>query len=358
MTYSVPVWHDRWSFLADSIDDVLWVIAADGRMTHVSGAIWKLRGLTPQEAMAQTVDQIHTPDSAARSVAYFTHVLTEAAAGRQADPFHGQLEYYRKDGSTFWTDVMAAPIYDAAGRLVEVVGITRDLTSQRLREQELSREAEARMVEFRRTMSDVMVHEVRTTLSVAMMVLGRLPASDGQRDVAERAVRQLDRVMEQFVTAGALEDNAAHPAPLMVEPALRDVVALRGLDPRARFDVAPGAHRAMADPDLLTLLLTQLLDNAATYAPPGGTIHLALRAADRGGRAGVVIVLRNDPGPFGLPDAEAVMRPFARGRSARSVSGSGLGLPIARAAAERMGGEVTMQTDDGRVTLRVWLPAA
>jgi diguanylate cyclase (GGDEF)-like protein/PAS domain S-box-containing protein len=120
----------RHRMLADNARDVIWTMAPDGRITYVSPSIEKVRGLTPEEAMSQSIEEIHPPSSQAISLGYFTRLFTDMAAGRPLPSFRGELEYICKDGSTIWTEVMAHPIV-SQGQLVEILGVTRDISEHK-----------------------------------------------------------------------------------------------------------------------------------------------------------------------------------------------------------------------------------
>lgn len=129
--------EQRHRLLAENARDVIWTIAPDFRITYVSPAVEKVRGLTPQEAMTQTLDQIHPPSSQAVSMAYFTKVLADVEAGRPPENFHGELEYIRKDGSTYWSEAFVYPVLDDDGKLLEIVGLSRDIDERKRFENEL-----------------------------------------------------------------------------------------------------------------------------------------------------------------------------------------------------------------------------
>lgn len=133
----------RHRLLADNARDVVWTMGVDGTITYVSPSVEAVRGFTPAEAMRQTIDQIHPPGSQAISLGYFTKLYADLQAGRPPARFRGELEYRCKDGSTLWTEVMAIPITNADGAVVEILGVTRDL-SERKRAEESLRQAEAR----------------------------------------------------------------------------------------------------------------------------------------------------------------------------------------------------------------------
>jgi len=53
--------------------------------------------------------------------------------------FQGEILNYRKDGSTFWNDMSSTPVFDGDGKLVQWVGIQRDITEQKLAEARIFR---------------------------------------------------------------------------------------------------------------------------------------------------------------------------------------------------------------------------
>ncbi|MCP9785272.1 PAS domain S-box protein [Cyanobium sp. N5-Cardenillas] len=130
--------EERYRLLAENARDVIWTMEPNGDISYISPSIYELRGFTPEEAAAQPREQIHPRDSLARSEAYFAQLLADVAAGRQPEPFRSELEYYCKDGSTIWTDVIALPVLDADGRLVKLLGTSRDITERKRYEQKLS----------------------------------------------------------------------------------------------------------------------------------------------------------------------------------------------------------------------------
>ena len=106
------------------------------------------------------------------------------------------------------------------------------------------------------------------------------------------------------------------------------------------------------DPVLLDEVVSNLLENAARYAPDGSTVMVRLAAPDD--RSVVLQVCDHGPG---VADADfaRVFEPFWRGADSRS---SGLGLAIVRAVVEAHGGSIVVQhTPGGGATFEVRLPA-
>ena len=101
------------------------------------------------------------------------------------------------------------------------------------------------------------------------------------------------------------------------------------------------------DRDRLHLLVDNLISNAVKYTPSGGHVRVEARPAEAGGWQVSVA----DDG-IGIPAGEQVQvfERFARGSNARAalISGSGLGLVIAKAVAELHGGRVTLESEEGQ----------
>ncbi|MCL6550510.1 MAG: HAMP domain-containing histidine kinase [Acidothermus cellulolyticus] len=99
-----------------------------------------------------------------------------------------------------------------------------------------------------------------------------------------------------------------------------------------RFDISLQPWLVYGDPTMLERAVTNLLDNAVKWSPPGGRVELRLE----NGRLTVT-----DEGP-GISDVDLphIFDRFYRSADARKMPGSGLGLAIVRHAALRHGGTI------------------
>jgi diguanylate cyclase (GGDEF)-like protein/PAS domain S-box-containing protein len=131
--------EQRHRLLAENAWDVVWTMALDGTITYVSPAVERVRGITPEEAMNQAIDEIHPPESAARNIDYFQRLYAAIEAGTEPPTFLGEQEYYRKDGSIMTGELQIIPHADADGRIVEILGVTRDISERKMFEAELTR---------------------------------------------------------------------------------------------------------------------------------------------------------------------------------------------------------------------------
>ncbi|MDQ5895793.1 MAG: hypothetical protein QG596_2054 [Actinomycetota bacterium] len=129
--------EERHRLLAEHAMDVIWTMSPLGEITYVSPAVEAMRGITPEEAMKQSIEQIHPPDSQAVSLGYFERLDAQLQKGLPPEEFHGELEYYCSDGSTVWTEVQVIPHLAPDGSLIEILGVSRDISERRRHEKEL-----------------------------------------------------------------------------------------------------------------------------------------------------------------------------------------------------------------------------
>jgi two-component system, OmpR family, sensor histidine kinase MprB len=195
-------------------------------------------------------------------------------------------------------------------------------------------------------------HELRTPLTslrTNIEVLGRdreLPAGERERllsDVVEQLGEMTVLVGELTELAKGEEQREAHEEVRLDVLAAEAARRTRRNHPDVEIDEHLVDTTVVGAPAALERAIGNLLDNAAKWSPPGGTIDL--RVAD-----GEVTV--RDHGP-GISDADLplVFDRFYRADDARSMPGSGLGLAIVRQVADQHGGTVTAERPDGGGTL-------
>jgi two-component system sensor histidine kinase KdpD len=107
------------------------------------------------------------------------------------------------------------------------------------------------------------------------------------------------------------------------------------------------------EPTLIVQILSNLLENAAKYTPPGTTITIC--AALRG--ESIMISVADDGPGFPPGDPERLFDKFQRGRSESNIVGVGLGLAICRAAAKLHGGNIrALDNPGGGARFEISLP--
>jgi two-component system, OmpR family, sensor histidine kinase QseC len=180
-------------------------------------------------------------------------------------------------------------------------------------------------------------HELRTPLAVLRAqwdVLRRATGEDERRHAETQlnaGMDRMDRLVTQMLALSRLESTDRLPpaqalqwTPL-VEQAFSDVLPLaerRRIELDCEWPAAAMPPMPLqGDPDLMTVLLRNLLDNAVRYAPEGSTVRMRF-GADR-------LAIEND-GAALPPDVLAQLGQRFRRVDGQAESGSGLGVSIAQ----------------------------
>lgn len=204
----------------------------------------------------------------------------------------------------------------------------------------------------------MLTHELKTPISVAQISLGAMKSQGPMRERIERALMNINQVVERCRISGDLESHH-----LQVEKEHFDLVELLA----QCVDMQPHRHRVKAcegssifvysDSQLVGIIATNLVDNALKYSLPDSEIEICLRECSHKGRSGVEICVTNQVGSAGFPDAEYVFNKYYRGKTAQGKSGSGLGLYLSAGIAELLEATVTCRSSGNQVEFRFWLPS-
>jgi two-component system sensor histidine kinase KdpD len=207
---------------------------------------------------------------------------------------------------------------------------------------------EAEGERLRTALLNSLSHDLRTPL---VSVIGALSGLESDLPDADRKslassgldeARRLDRYVQNLLNMTRLEYGALKPKRSHVD--VREIVG----SARSDLKTTLAAHHLVvdlpadlpgidADPVLISQALTNVLENAAKYAPAGSTIRLGARTSN-----GMVTLAVTDKGP-GIPETERekVCDLFYRvGEGDRRPTGTGLGLAIVRGFVEAHGGRV------------------
>jgi PAS domain S-box-containing protein len=135
--------EEKYRWVLNNMADVVVVMDMNLRFTYVSPSIMLMRGYTAEEATAQTIEQVMTPESLQIVAKFFEEEMKLEASGT-ADPARSRIlevEEYRKDGSIVLMENHLSFLRDETQKAVGIISLTRDITERRRAEEKL-RESE------------------------------------------------------------------------------------------------------------------------------------------------------------------------------------------------------------------------
>ena len=206
----------QYRVLADNATDVIWIMdLAHLKFDYVSPSVERMRGFSPQEAMALSLEATLSPES----LEEVTHILTEELArdGQPGvDPQRSrtiQIQESHKDGTYGWAEVQVSLLRDADGRPTAVMGVTRDIT-ERIQAEAAKAESEAKYRNlFINGMDLVCVHDLDGNLLETNLPY-QTQYGWGQQDLKSLNIRGLlpehlkpefDRYLERIIRKGSAE---------------------------------------------------------------------------------------------------------------------------------------------------------
>jgi PAS domain S-box-containing protein len=341
--------------------DLAYVWNLEHRFIYANEGLLRMWGRTWEEAIGKNCLELgYEPWHAAMHDREIEQVVATKLPVRGEVPFNGTF------GRRTY-DYLLVPVIGASGEVEAVAGTTRDVTERKQLEGSLI-EADRRKDEFLATLA----HELRNPLApirnaVHLLKVGS-PTGESlraAREIIDRQVHHMVRLVDDLMDVSRITLGQVNLRNERV--ALRRVIddaveaaapAIEAGNHRLVVDV-PGAPLFLeGDGTRLSQVFQNLLDNAAKYTPPEGTI--TLRAEVRGDRIAVSV---RDNGIGISPEATArVFELFTRVHPSDRIktSGLGIGLALAKKLIELHLGEIEVRSEGAGLGSEfiVTLPAA
>lgn len=269
-----------------------------------------------------------------------------------------------------WNQVNSIPVFDGEGRLTGAFGLIRNITGL-MKKQEMLKQETERANDSGRLKSVFlanMTHEIRTPLNAIVGFSDLLQAIDSPDDKKEmiRVIHNncdmLLRLVNDILVLSSADSNVMEIIPEDIDAArefddLCQSLAQRVQEPGVEFikDNPYTTLLTRLDAARINQVLTNFVTNAVKYTHEGH-IRLGYRVEERGGRQGFYAYCE-DTGS-GIP-ADQQGRIFERFVKLNDfVQGTGLGLSICKAIIEKCGGEIGVDSEEGKgSTFWFWIPA-
>ena len=341
--------------------DLAYVWNLDHRFIYANEGLLRMWGRTWEEAIGKNCLELgYEPWHAAMHDREIDQVVATKQPVRGEVPFNGAFgrRYY---------DYLLVPVIGASGEVEAVAGTTRDVTERKQMERSLI-DADRRKDEFLATLA----HELRNPLAPIRNAVHLLKSGDptgdnvrAARAIIDRQVHHMVRLVDDLmdvsrITLGQVNlRNERLALRRVIEDAVEAAApAIEAGNHRLVVDVPAATLQLEGDGTRLSQVFQNLLDNAAKYTPPGGTITLS--AENRGDR---VVVSVRDTGIGIASEAKArVFELFTRVHPNDRIktSGLGIGLSLARKLIELHMGDIEVRSEGAGMGSEfiVTLPAA
>ncbi|HEX4142360.1 MAG TPA: PAS domain S-box protein [Pirellulales bacterium] len=341
--------EERFRLLVEGVQDyAIFTLDPRGTITSWNCGSERITGYTTAEIIGKNFCCFYPPEAIAAGLPD-REMKTAAAEGRCED----EGWRVRKDGSTFWADVIITALRDEGGKLKGFSKITRDLTQHH--QMERARLQSEMLADLNRQKDEFLAmlsHELRNPLSPilnAVQLLRLQPDDDSIQEAAiaiiERQAAHLTRLVDDLLEVSRISTGTFRLMREQID--LRTVVERAVESVRSQIDarrhelsvsLGPESIWIHADATRIEEVIVNLLNNATKYSEEEGHIWLNAR------QVGQLAVLRVADAGVGIaPDLlPLIFDLFTQAERSldRSQGGLGLGLAIVRRVTELHGGTV------------------
>jgi PAS domain S-box-containing protein len=358
--------------ITENMTDTIWLLDLNFKYTYASASLLKNRGYTIEELNSIPMDRIMTPESYARAMAMIREEVTpERLARKDLDISRTiELENYRKDGSTFWSEVTMTLLRDPVGAPIGFLGVGRDITERKIAEAKivqlnagLEQMVSDRTAELQRANQELesfsysISHDLRAPLR-ALDGYSQILLDDYSDRLDDQGRGYLQRLRASSQRLSQLIDDILRlsligQAQLVAEnmdlSAMAEEVARRlaeqDPDRTVRFNIVKGLE-AIGDKALLLVALDNLIGNAWKFTSKRPDAFIEFGAANADG--GRFFFVRDNGAGFDMRYADRLFTPFQRLHPADEFDGTGVGLAIVRRIINRHGGRIWAEGETGR----------
>jgi two-component system CheB/CheR fusion protein len=309
-------------------------IDTTGLITGWNEGAYVLTGFTAQEVLGKSLALLFTPEDRAHEL----H-LHELNSARLLGAAEDERWHMRKDGSRLWASGMMMPLGDAAAPR-GFAKLFRDATHLRLRLDAL--EDEVRKLKKEQQDKNLFLatiaHELRNPLqplTTATALLSQ-PTDPVLREratkILQRQIRLMEHLVEDLIDMTRVTHGTMRIAyeSVLLQPLLEEALeSCRAAAERKQIALVcvlpPVPVQVQVDPARITQVVTNLLNNAVKFTPPGG--HVALQA--NLDEACFIVKIKDSGKGIGPALQPRIFDMFTQAEGAESGRGKGLGIGLA-----------------------------
>lgn len=349
-----------------SIGDAVIVTDDKGKVILINNMAEKLTGWKEEEAIGRKIDDIFKIMNDKTKKLYENPVNKVLKTGKIVS-LESDTILLKKDGEEVYIGDSAAPIKDIQGKIIGVVLVFRDITKEKLLQNEIIKTEKLKSISL---LAGGIAHDFNNILAA---ILGNLELANFSLDPnnktkkyvinAQKAINLATNLTKQLLTF------AKGGEPIKELASLKDIVkdsasfVLVGSNIRCYFDIEEDLWPVEVDKGQISQVIQNIVINARQAMPNGGNIIISCRnipeeIAQKLNLYPVrpyVEISISDDGP-GIPEEilEKIFEPFFTTKE----NGSGLGLAICYSIIHKHNGHIRVKSEVGKgTTFFIYLPA-
>ena len=354
-----PSSDDLLTALLEVIPDFVYFKDRERRFVRVSRPFEALLGRPISEILGRRDEELFPPDVAAATVLDDEAVLA-------GDAIVDRIEGGELPTGERWVSTTKVPWRDADGRIIGLMGISRDITASKRRVDAMQRAFQrALRLETLGRLAGGVAHDFNNLL---MIILGsaeelaeglsRQQPAHGLAEMVIDAARQARGLTRQLLRFSRREPGPTQS--VYVDRVLVDLhtmlVRLMPDDIDVHLACSP-AEPVSIDPVRLQQAVFNLALNARDAMPGGGRLTLSTAPAIEQGRSGVTLVVRDTGEGLDPAIRGSMFEPFSSTKP--EGLGTGLGLSVVGAIVDEMQGRIRVESAPGEGTaFHLWFPVA
>ncbi len=321
-------------------------VQPDLPIVYVNDGFTRMTGYASAEVLGRNCSFLLGADTDPAAIA----AMREALVAQR--PLTLELASYRKDGSRFWNLLTLSPMLDRCGKVVQFMGLLRDVTEAKEREQQMVISQRVKAVG---ELAGGIAHDFNNLLTSILGSAQLLQESLDDRVLAQARVKtiiaaaqhgasQVKRLMSlsrtPLLARGTVDLRA------VVDQLLQLLMRILPESIDVRVDIPDVARWVEAETVQMESALLNLVINARDAMPQGGTIRLRSRPFSEAGRQWVRFSVEDDGTGMDELTQQRLFDPFFTTKPAGQ--GSGLGLAMVHSFITQLGGRVEVRSRLGK----------
>ena len=359
--------EERFRTVADFAYDWEFWIAPDGRYLYVSPSCERITGYSPEEFVNDPglLEKVVHPDDHSTVVKH----LGEEQGLEKLPP--RDFRIITRKGEERWINHVCQAVYGADGAYLGRRGSNRDISKQKLMQEELLK---AKKLESVGVLAGGIAHDFNNLMSavVGNISLARIemkPGSKGFKNLveAEKASIQTKALTARLITFS--EGGGPVKETVSIADLVKDSVgsSLKGSDIDAGFSIPDDISPVEVDEEQMKQAILNIITNAQEAMTGQGTISVSCENVNIGEKDALTLkdgkyvkISIEDQGP-GIPEEDLIkiFDPYFSTKDMGTQKGMGLGLAISDSIIKQHDGLITVKSELGTGTIfSIYLPAA